>query len=350
MDFKEVKIGYVPYSPDLSQPADRRRFPYFAKRNGVTFEIADTNKFYDVVLLPAPSNLSQWLVYKKKHPDTRFIFEMVDSLIFSTDTFNTLFRGVGRFLQRREKYLYPDFKTPVIKWLKIADVVICSSTELKRIIDKWNRNVIISLDYLQNEARSLKKEYEVADKLKLVWEGQGGVLPHFLHFKEVFQKVSSFCELHVITDEKYTAYGNMIYKDVSKILDQLPITTIFHKWEIYKNYQELSKYDCGIIPLNKKNAFGWHKPANKLISFWFTGLPTLVSNTPAYTEMMNDAGENLYCSSNEEWVAKIHRIKNMKAEERSALAQKNLKYVNQHFSDEALDLVWFKVLKQLTAL
>ena len=48
MDFKKLKIGYVPYLPDLSQPGDRRRFPYFAKRNNVPFEIADKNKESDL--------------------------------------------------------------------------------------------------------------------------------------------------------------------------------------------------------------------------------------------------------------------------------------------------------------
>ena len=95
MEFKKLKIGYVPYLPDLSQPADRRRFPYFAKRNNVQFEVADKNKPYDIILLTASSNLSGWLIYKKKHPKTKFIFEMVDSLIFSSNIFNTLFKGIG---------------------------------------------------------------------------------------------------------------------------------------------------------------------------------------------------------------------------------------------------------------
>ena len=42
MNLKELKIGYVPYLPDLSQPADRRRFPFFAKTNNVPFEIANS--------------------------------------------------------------------------------------------------------------------------------------------------------------------------------------------------------------------------------------------------------------------------------------------------------------------
>lgn len=350
MVFNKLKIGYVPYLPDLSQPGDRRRFPYFAKNKNIPFEIADINNVYDIILLTTAGNLSNWLTYKKKYPHTRFIFEMTDSLIFSPDTFNTLFKGIGRFILGKETIPYLDYKKLIIKWIKIADVVICSSSELKKNIERWNKNVVISLDYLQNEAKFFKTDYTIGDKMKLVWEGQSVVLPHLLSFKDVFEKVNSFCELHVITDEKYPLYGNLIYKDVDTILNQLPITTVFHKWELYNNYKELSKYDCGIIPLNKKNIFGWHKPANKLISFWFTGLPTIVSDTPAYRELMNNAGENLYCSNVTEWVDKINRLKNMKAEERAALAERNLNYVQNNYCDKALDLVWYNVFERLACL
>ena len=87
--FKHLRIGYVPYNSDLSHPDDRRRFPFFAERNDVHFEVADSRKSYDVILLPAPANLSQWLLYKKRNPHTRFIFEMVDSLIYQSDTFES---------------------------------------------------------------------------------------------------------------------------------------------------------------------------------------------------------------------------------------------------------------------
>ena len=136
MDFKKLKIGYVPYLPDLSQPGDRRRFPYFAKRNNVPFEIADKNKEYDIILLTAPANLSKWLLYKRKYPKTKFMFEMVDSLIFSSNIFNTLFKGIGWFILRKETLLYFNHKKLIIKWLKMADVVLCSSTELKKNIEQ----------------------------------------------------------------------------------------------------------------------------------------------------------------------------------------------------------------------
>src|SRR5665647_3172904 len=344
MDFKELKIGYVPYLPDLSQPGDRRRFPYFAKRNKIPFEVADKNKFYDIILLTAPSNLSQWLIYKKKHPDTKFIFEMVDNLIVYSGIFSTLFKGIGRFILRKDNLLYINYKTLIIKWLKIADIVLCSSTELKKNIEKWNKNVIVSLDYLQNEYICLKSDYSIQGKMKLVWEGQGVVLPHFLKFKKLLKELSPFCELDIITSEKYSLFGNMIRRDVSKILNRLPITTRFHKWDLNNNSKIFIQCDCGIIPLNRKKLFGWNKPANKLISFWFSGLPTLVSDTPAYTELMNKAGNNLYCSNIEDWVEKIHQVKNMKTEEREALAKKNLEYVQKNYSDEPLDLIWYNAV------
>lgn len=347
MVFKELKIGYVPYLPDLSQPGDRRRFPYFAKRNNVPFEIADEKKSYDIILLTGSANLSLWLMYKKKHPETRFIFEMTDSLIFSNDTFSTLFKGIGRFILRKESELYINYKKLLIKWLKLADAVICSSTELKKIVEKWNKNVIISLDYLQNEAKFLKNNYSIDGKMKLVWEGQSVVFPHLLYFKDVFKEVSSFCELHIITDEKFPSYGGLIKKDVSTIINQLPIITIFHKWEIYDNYKKLSEFDCGIIPLNRKNIFGWHKPANKLISFWFTGLPTIVSDTPAYVEFMKKAGNEMYCSDTSDWVAKIQEIAKMKATERESIAKNNLQFVRNNYSDGSLDLIWYQVFERL---
>lgn len=347
MDFNNLKIGYVPYLPDLSQPGDRRRFPYFAKRNNVPYEVADTNKSYDLILLTAPSNLSQWLIYKKKHPETRFIFEMVDSLIFHGDIISTLFKGIGRFIKQRETVLYLDHKRLIKKWLKEADLVLCSSTELKKNIEKWNKNVMVSLDYMENEYKFLKTDYSINDKMKLVWEGMGVVLPHFLHFKELFKRIAPFCELHIITSEKYPSYIKIFYSNVAKILKQLPITTIYHKWDLSTNNKVFEQCDCGIIPLDRKNRFGWHKPANKLVSFWYAGIPTVVSATPAYTEMMNNAGENLYCLTIDEWVAKIQQIKAMNPQEREALARKNFDFVSNNYSDEELDKGWYQAFEKI---
>jgi hypothetical protein len=348
--FKHLQIGYVPYNSDLSHPDDRRRFPFFAERNDVKFEVADSRKSYDIILLPAPANLSHWLLYKKRNPHTRFIFEMVDSLIYQSDAFNTLFKGIGRFMIGKESLPYLDHKNLLIKWLKIADVVVCSSPKIKTEIEKWNTNVLVSLDYLEHEYKFLKKDYSIKGKMKLLWEGQGVVLPHFLHFKNMFKQVSSFCEIHVVTSESYPLFGQFVKKNVATILNQLPIETHFHKWSLNSNSTLFSQLDCGVIPLNKDDVYGWHKPANKLISFWFSGLPTLASNTPAYMDVANRTDNNLLCSTEEEWVAKIHQMREMKAEEREFLARKNFDYAHTLYSNEAHDMLWINLFESLNAI
>src|SRR6185437_8281382 len=328
-------------------PADRRRFPFFAKQHEVNFEVAKFNKNYDIILLTATANLTKWLMNKRDHPNTKFIFEMVDSLILPSDTFSKLFKGVGRFVIGKESIPKLDFRRVLIQWLKSADAVICSSSKMKRIIEQWNKNVIVSLDYMQNEIKIAKSDYQINGKMKLVWEGQSVVLRHLLDFKEVFKQVNPFCELHIITDEKYPSYGNLVNREIQNILSQLPIKSFFHKWEMYKNYEKLIQGDCGIIPLSKENKMAWHKPANKLISFWFAGLPTLASATPAYIELMKNAGTDLYCTDTADWVSKIKKVYSMKDDERRLMAIKNLDYVSKNYSNEALDIVWFDVFEMI---
>ena len=348
MTFKELKIGYVPYLPDLSQPGDRRRFPFFAKRHDIKFEIAQFERNYDIILITASANLSKWLLYKRKHRETKFIFEMVDSLIFPSDKFDTLFKGTGKFLLRKEVSLYFNYKNLIIQWIKNADLVICSSTELKKNVEKWNTNVLLSLDYLQNEYKLVKTEYSINGKMKLLWEGQGVILSQFLFFKEMLQEISSFCELHIITTEKYPLFGNLIHRDVEKMLKRLPIETTFHKWDIDKNREIFSYCDCGIIPISPRNKLAWYKPANKLISFWLSGIPAVVSNTPAYSELMNNADSYLYCSNINEWVSKLKMIKSLTEEERRGIAMKNLAYASKNFSNEIIDITWKNIFKKLS--
>ena len=345
--YNNLKIGYVPYNTDLSHPDDRRRFPYFAKRNDVQFEIADSKKDYDIILLPAPANLTKWLMYKKRHPNTRFIFEMVDSLIYQLDSFNTLFKGVGRFVIGKESLPSLKHKEILIKWLKVADMVVCSSQKIKQDIEQYNSNITVSLDYLQHEYKFLKTDYSIKGKMKLLWEGQGVIVPHFLHFKEMFKKVSSFCELHVVTSETFPKYGPFVKKDVATYLQQLPIETHFHKWDLNTNSTLFSQLDCGIIPLNKENAYGWHKPANKLISFWFSGMPTLTSDTPAYIDATSQTNTDMLCGSQEEWVEKLHAIRNMNKEAREKIAHEHYEVARAYYSNETHDSIWINIFEKM---
>jgi hypothetical protein len=200
---------------------------------------------------------------------------------------------------------------------------------------------------MKNEVRYNKRDFDIIGNLKLVWEGQGVVAKHLLSFKDVFKKVNSFSELHVITDPVYPSYGNLLKRDIHLLLDKLPIKCVFHEWEMYKNYELLTNADCGIIPLTKSNKMAWHKPANKLISFWFAGLPTLVSNTPAYIEIMDKANCKMYCEKTEDWIEKIKTFYKMAADERKSISEQNRHFVENKYSNDSITKSWFNIFEKV---
>ncbi len=347
MNLSYNKIGYVPYLPDLSQPGDRRRFPYFAKRKNIEFEVALPGRNYDIILLTAPSDLSLWMEYKKKNPQTKFLFEMVDSLVFHPGLYSKLFKGVGRYLIKKESSLHFNYTKLLLEWIKVADVVICSNTVLRNYVLALNRNAIVSPDYLESEYAISKSDYNISGKMKIVWEGLGVVLPHFLAYKKLFESINDFCELHVITNSTYPVLPKVWYRHVNKFLDKLPISTHYHLWASDTHNKILANGDCAIIPLDKNNQFGWNKPANKLVSFWFAGLPTIVSATPAYKEIMQQAGSDLLCDNIGEWIQKLKWLYNLSADERKSLALRNLSFVKENYSDQKLDEVWESVFRMI---
>lgn len=347
---ENLKIGYVPYSDDLSHPDDRRRFPFFASRFGIQYEIADANRSYELIILPAPANLTRWLEYKKRNPGTRFIFEMVDSLIYQKDWFNLLFKGIGRYLTRKEDHLCRVHRELLINWIKIADFVICSNPLVKHEIQQWNKNVVLSLDYLEHEYHHLKKDYAIQGKMKLFWEGQGVVLPQLLAYKDVFKAVNSFCELHVVTSDSYPRYGQFLNRKTESLLNELPIETHFHKWNLANNPELFSKFDCGIIPISKKDKYAWHKPANKLLSFWFSGIPTLASDTPAYLNVAAKTNSDFICSSDIEWVDKIRQMNEFSSKERENISRSQIHAARQFYSNDIHDQFWLGLFEKISEL
>jgi hypothetical protein len=58
-----LRVGYVPYSRDLSNPSDRRRFCSWAAKRNVAFEIAKPDEKYDVVIVTPGGDITRWADY-----------------------------------------------------------------------------------------------------------------------------------------------------------------------------------------------------------------------------------------------------------------------------------------------
>ena len=98
------RIGYVPYSRDLSHPADRRRFCHYAKKRGLVFDIANPREHYDVVVVSENADTSVWSRYPRWKG--RVIYELIDSyLAIPERDIKGLLRGVARFATGRSRHL-----------------------------------------------------------------------------------------------------------------------------------------------------------------------------------------------------------------------------------------------------
>ena len=94
MTGRAPRIGYVPYSRDLSHPADARRFPFYAKKRGLEFEIADPPVILSLNRGGTPGTLSHLGI---RYPGTADI---------ASETIRTKNAGVDLFRQENATCCY----------------------------------------------------------------------------------------------------------------------------------------------------------------------------------------------------------------------------------------------------
>ena len=80
---------------------------------------------------------------------------------------------------------------------------------------------------------------------------------------------------------------------------------------------------------------------------WQTGIPTLTSNTPAYTKVMNSANIPFLCSTEEEWIKKIEDYAGMDEHARISRFNKAADYLNSHHTKEIILRKWDAIFESV---
>lgn len=337
-----LKVGYFPHNPSLKHPGDRRRFVFFAKESGLPFEIADAKKEYDIVFLTSSCNVSEWVAYKKRHPRSRLVFELIDSYLLEQGNLKMFLKGTARFVTGKDKKFFLDYRKAFLEIIRIADAVVCSTPVQKELIEQYNKRVFISLDYFENEIHELKTAHTVGKKIRLVWEGQSYTVENISILRNVLRHLEKEIELHIITD-KLIPYPLGISKKTKNILDKLDVPYHFHEWKFDTFSSQAIRYDLALIPLDRKKDIMWQKPENKLLFFWQSGLPAVTSASPAYIRVMNAAGIIMYADTPKEWEEKILHYKFMRESERDALLKKMKAYIETHHTKEIILNQWKRI-------
>lgn len=343
-------IGYVPINPSLDPPGDRRRFPYYAIKRNIPFEVARPSRFYDVAVLSQAADLSMWSRCPKG--STKIIFDLIDSYL-SIPPLNarSLLRGAAKFIARQNNRLRLNYRRAIQDMCRRADAVVCATEEQRQSILPFCSNVHIILDFHGEIAGVSKRDYSSSENVfHLVWEGLGS---NARHLREVEPALRMFSrrrrfQLHVVTDMEYGRFlGGRFGK--RSVLDDLrgisPDITVYG-WNILTFPAIVTKCDLALIPLPLRDPLCAGKPENRLLLFWRLGMPVLATSTPTHTRAMKACGLNTALTTQEEWQQALEYYSSSEPVRRQA-AQLGRSFAETHHSEERLLQRWDEVFRSI---
>jgi glycosyltransferase involved in cell wall biosynthesis len=343
-----MRLGYAPYSADLRQPADRRRFPFYARRRGIEFELADPRQAYDVVVVTPRADLDAWSRYRPGQ--SKVVFDLVDSYldIPRTDP-KALLRGPVKFLAGEARRPFFSYRRLLERMLARADAATCATAEQVAAASTLCPNGHAILDFQSDLVKRIKEDYRVGEPVHLVWEGLGENVQWFSEMSGALREVAGHrpAVLHLITAVEYRQFAQrFVRRRTQRVASRLFDDVRVYQWSEEMLSVIATACDIAVIPLPLDRPLESGKSENKLISFWRMGLPTVTSATPAYERTMRAAGQELACRSHEDWVAALVGLIDDQALRESS-GRGGRAFAEEQHGEERLLEAWDEVLASL---
>ena len=344
-----MKVGYVGYSKSLEHPADRRRIGIV---DGIELNTRKPLES-DLLLLSNDANFSWWM----KRANQPVVLDLVDAYLGeSPNIARDALRNVIRSLAGKSSLRWVLY-TRHLKYAAIrATAIIVGSEEQREVMLPYNKSVFVIPDdhseidqyKLHKPQIDLRKEGE---SRFLFWEGYGYT---FKHFKHISKELDGFLlendlSLCLVTTPIFHRWGGYIGKiRVQKLVEKwFPLSSrrvLVVPWSLENLTFYSSVSSFGIIPIIPNDKFARLKPENKLISMWRLGLPTLSSDIPSYVRVSQSAGVAELIVQNGQWARKIDQIL-MGEFNLNSIRNKQLNFVQEHYSREKLQLRWLNILE-----
>jgi hypothetical protein len=340
---RSPRVAYVPYAPDLSGPADRRRFCRFARLAGISFEVWRPTEHYDVVVVSTLGDLPYWSSTPKGRP--KIVFDLPDSYLeIPPYEPRALVRGIGKWALRQHSALELSYQRSLERMCARAEIVLCSTPEQREKILHHNPNVFPILDFQSEAVLRRKTRYSLGRPLRLMWEGLGGSVPTLraaAHFLRLLPRRRDF-ELHLVTDPTYRPLNGPV-PSVSTLRQAqrlLPgVTLRLHRWSPATLADVASYSDIGIIPMHLDRPLFRAKAENKLLLLWRLGLPVITSAIPAYQRAMSGAGLDLTAETDTDWHRHLDELLSSEHRRRQA-AYRGRIHAEAEYGEDVLFQKW----------
>jgi len=350
-----MKIAYLANSDNLSHIADRRRFAHYAKKEDVVFEKFDSSKCFDLLIVSIAANLNEILLYKKKFPNIKIIFDYCDDLL-SDSFFKKLLRPLYEAFKWKSLKNFCNFNNLVIEILSISNIIICGSIEQKKSLLKYNQSIVVIPDFVVTEAFYKKENFRLVNhqKVSILWEGlSGGLYKIVKNLFKLFTNLDKNISLNIVTDPYTYLIGDRYIKiNTEKYLKKMSkkygVEVKFWSWTKDNLNKAIKCSDLGIILIPKNDKTMQNKPENKLVLLSCFRLPVLVSSTASYKRYIIDAGGNDLHSLSTNF--KESNIKDLcsKESDRAFIGKHLYNYATKEYSEEIILSKWRKMLSSFS--
>jgi glycosyltransferase involved in cell wall biosynthesis len=303
------RIGYVPYSPTLEKPGDRRRFVAYARARNLPFELADPHERYDLVVLSEMADITVWCDY----PHGKIAYDLIDSyLSIPHSDIKQWFRGAAWYLAGRYSRLRANYWNAIRNMCRRADATVCTTSEQEALIRRDCQNVHIVLDAHDFVVHQFKEDYRLRDPINIVWEGLPSNIPQLRQIRDVLRNLGKRYPLvlNVVTDfDQPRLLGRLGRVRSADLIREVLDRARLHVWDEVSCSRIIASCDIAVIPIDLSDPFVSGKPENKLLLLWRMGMPVVVSATPAYRRAMQAVGlPDLACNGNAEWTTALESM------------------------------------------
>lgn len=350
-----VSVGYVPYTNELSHPADRRRLASWATERNVRLNLSNPLES-DVIVLSNAANFGHWITRTNKP----VYIDLVDGYLGENPSFiKDFLRNTLRSFQGLSNLRWITYSRHLRFAIRNSHGVIVPSIEQRDLLSNINQNVfVIPDDHSElgsDKSNSDLINEELTSNNYLFWEGYGYTLKHF---ETISAQLDEFLEnnnfrMFLVTVEGFKRWGGKVgdintraYIDRLFPISKQRIEIVPWSIENLKRCAELSR--LGIIPINEKDSFAAYKSENKLLSMWKLGLPVLYSKIPSYERVAKSAGQAEACLNSGEWIDALTNV-TKDLDQLAKLKRTGSEYVYQYNRHETLVGKWDAVISQTLA-
>jgi hypothetical protein len=340
-----MKVGYVPYSQDLSHPADRRRLAMWASELNVDLGILDPLDC-DLLVLSNAANFSYWM-HKTNKP---VILDLVDGYLGEAPPlYKDVARNILRTVSGSSQFLWFRYTNHLKFAIRNCSAVIVASPEQRESVLPFNNNVYVIQDdhsELEIEKMDLNSSQCNEHAVHLFWEGYGYTLKHF---RVIATALDTYLNennygLYLLTNLEFPKWGGFLgrYKTEKLIRKWFPKSfKQFHiiSWSLEEVVDKARKSKLAIIPVDTNDKFAALKPENKLLSMWHLNLPTLFSPIDSYLRVQGQAGIAADCRTPLDWVTKINELVNSEVQAKHDVKASRL-FLSSHHTKPLLAAKW----------